>query len=86
MKEKCKNKKETATKQKQKRTKGDRNYSERVRAKWVCSAFNLSFLQLICKASLIFKSNLESALSIILKQQELYETKHIAVECRCLKI
>ena len=86
MKEKCKNKKETATKQKQKRTKGDRNYSERVRAKWVCSAFNLSFLQLICKASLIFKSNLESALSIILKQRELYETKHIAVECRCLKI
>ena len=86
MKEKCKNKKETATKQKQKRTKGDRNYSERVRAKWVCSAFDLSFLQLICKASLIFKSNLESALSIILKQRELYETKHIAVECRCLKI
>ena len=86
MKEKCKKKKETATKQKQKRTKGDRNYSERVRAKWVCSAFNLSFLQLICKASLIFKSNLESALSIILKQRELYETKHIAVECRCLKI
>ena len=86
MKEKCKNKKETATKQKQKRTKGDRNYSERVRAKWVCSAFNLSFLQLICKASLIFKSNLELALSIILKQRELYESKHVAVECRCLKI
>ena len=27
------------------------------------------FLQLICKASLIFKSNLELALSIILKQR-----------------
>ena len=29
------------------------------------------FLQLICKASLIFKSNLELAVSIILKQREL---------------
>ena len=86
MKEKCKNKKETAAKQKQKRTKEDRSYSERARTKWVCSAFNLSFLQLICKASLIFKSNLELALSIILKQRELYESKHVAVECRCLKI
>ena len=43
---------------------GGRNYSERVRAKWFCCAFKLSFLQLICKASLIFKSNLELALSI----------------------
>ena len=33
MKEKCKNKKETAAKQKQKRTKEDRSYSERVRTK-----------------------------------------------------
>ena len=40
----------------------------------------------ICKASLIFKLNLELALSIILKQRELYESKHVAVECRCLKI
>ena len=47
-------------------------------------AFKLGFLQLICKASLIFKSNLELALSIILKQRELYESKHVAVECRCL--
>ena len=38
------------------------------------------------KASLIFKSNLELALSIIWKQRELYESKHVAVECRCLKI
>ena len=30
---------------------------------------HLSFLLLICKASLIFKSNLELALSIILKQE-----------------
>ena len=68
------------------RSKGNRSYSERVRAKWFCCAFKLGFLQLICKASLIFKSNLELALSIILKQRELYESKHVAVECRCLKI
>ena len=42
--------------------------------------------KLICKASLIFKSNLELALSIILKQRYLYESKHVAVECRRLKI
>ena len=33
----------------------------------------LGFLQLICKASLIFNSNLELALSVILKERELYE-------------
>ena len=32
--------------------------------------------------SLIFKSNLELALSIILKQRELYESKHVSEECR----
>ena len=58
---------ETKKKQKQKRTRGDRSYNERVRAKWFCCVFKLGFLQLICKASLIFKSNLELALSIILK-------------------
>ena len=77
------------TKEKQtktERSKGNRNYSERVRAKWFSCAFKLGFLQLICKASLIFKSNLELALSIILKQRELYESKHVSEECRCLKI
>ena len=58
-------------KQRQK-TRGERSYNERVRAKWFCCAFKLGFLQLICKASLIFKSNLELALSIILKQRELW--------------
>ena len=56
------------TKGKQTKTewcKGNRSYSERVRAKWFCCAFKLGFLQLIYKASLIFKSNLELALSII---------------------
>ena len=77
------------TKEKQtktERSKGNRSYSERVRAKWFCCAFKLGFLQLICKASLIFKSNLDLALSIILKQRELYKSKPVAVECRCLKI
>ena len=62
------------------------SYSESVRAKWFCCAFKLGFVQLLCKASLIFKSYLELALSIILKERELCESKHIMVECRCLKI
>ena len=73
------------TKEKQtktERSKGNRSYSERVRAKWFCCAFKLGFLQLICKVSLIFKLNSELALSIILKQRELYESKYVAVECR----
>ena len=48
--------------------------------------FELGFSQLIGKAVLIFKSILELALSTILKERELYESKHVAVECRCLKI
>ena len=77
------------TKEKQiktERSKGNRSYSERVRAKWFCCAFKLGFLQLICKALLIFKSSLELALSITLKQRKFYESKHVAVKCRCLKI
>ena len=73
-------------KTKTEKNKGDKSYSERVRAKWFCCAFKLGFLQLICKASLIVKLNLEIALSIILKERELYELKHVAVECRCLKV
>ena len=42
---------------------GGRSYSERLRVKLFCLAFKLGFLQLICKASLIFKSNLELALN-----------------------
>ena len=63
------------------KSKGNRSYGERVGAK-----FKLGFLQLTCKASLVFNSNLELALSTILKQRELYESKHVPVECRCLKI
>ena len=71
---------------KDRKEQGDESYSERVRAKWFCCTFELSFLQLIYKASLIFKSNLELALSSILKERKLYESKHVAVECKCLKI
>ena len=77
---------ENKNKTKTEKNKGDKTYSERVEAKWFCCAFKLGFLQLICKVSVIFKSNLELALSIILKERELYESKHVAVECRCLKI
>ena len=73
-------------KTKAERSKGNRSYNEWVRAKWFCCAFELGFLQLICKASLIFKSNLELALSIVLQKRELYESKHVSEECRCLKI
>ena len=45
---------------------------------------HLRFSQLICKASLIFKPNLELAVSIILRQRELYESNHVTVECRSL--
>ena len=58
------------TKEKEKETKtekskGNRSYIERVRAKWFCCAFKLDFLELICKTSLICKSNLELTLSVI---------------------
>ena len=62
------------------------SYSESVIAKWFCCALKLGFVQLVCKASLIFMSNLELALSMILKERELYESKHVVEECRCLKI
>ena len=52
------------TKEKQAKTERSSSYSEKVRAKWLCWAFKLGFLLFICKASLIFKSNLELVLSI----------------------
>ena len=54
--------KKSKTKTKTENNKGGRSYSERMRAKLFCCAFKPGFLQLICKASLIFKSNLELAL------------------------
>ena len=79
---KTKKEKQTETE----RSRGNRSYNERMRANWFGCAFKLGFLQLMCKASLIFKSNLDLALSVILKQRELHESKHVAVGCRCLKI
>ena len=38
----------------------------------ILCAFNLVFLQLICKASLIYKLDLKLTLSIILKETELW--------------
>ena len=72
-------------KTKTERNKGDANYIECGRAKWLCWAFKLGFLELIFKASLILMSNLELALSIFLKQRKLYESNHLGVECTCLK-
>ena len=82
------NAKKTTTEKtnKDRKEQGGKSYSERMRTKWFFCAFKLGFLQLKCKASLIFKSNLELALSIFLKQRELYESKHVAVNCTCLKI
>ena len=53
------------TKEKQTKTerrKGNRSYNEKVRAKLLYCAFKLGFIQLKCKASLPFKTNLELAL------------------------
>ena len=61
---------ETRKKTKTEKNKGGRSFNERVRAKWLCCAFKLGFLQLICKAPSIFNSNLELVLSIFLKQRE----------------
>ena len=49
-----------------------KSYTERVRAKWFSCAFRIDFLQLICKDSLIFKSNLQLGLAIMLKEREIY--------------
>ena len=41
---------ETPKRTKTEKNKGDRRYSERVKAKLFCCAFQLGFLQLICTA------------------------------------
>ena len=71
--------KETETKEQR----DDTNYSESVRLNDFI--LPLSFLRLICKASSIFKPNLKLALSIILKERESYDLKHVVVECRSFK-
>ena len=68
MKEKCK-KQQKKNKQRQKGARG----TEAIVKGWELNDFavdlSCGFVQLICKVSLIFKSNLELALSIILKQR-----------------
>ena len=79
--------KKKATKTKtEKGQRDDASYSESVRAKWFYCTFKSGVLQLICKVSIIFKSNLELALSIHLKEREIYKSKYAVVECRCLEI
>ena len=73
-------------KNKERKQRDGANYRQSVRAKWFCCAFKLSLVHLMCKVSLIFKSNLQLALSIILKEWELYESQHAVVQCRRLKI
>ena len=80
------NRKKNKNRKPRQKKEGGANYSESVRAKRFCLAFKLDLVQLMGKVLLIFKSNLELALSIILKERELYESKHAVVECRCLKI
>ena len=78
MKEKRKNNNNNNKKKNKKANKGrkeqekDRSYSERVRAN--------DFVAHLSLTSLIFKSKLAIILLIILKQIELYESKHVAVE------
>ena len=74
---KIKDEKEREKKQRQKKQRGYASYSESVRVKWFCCAFKLGFIQLMCKASLIFKSNLELALSVILKEKENYTSQNM---------
>ena len=62
-------KKHTKKRCKDRTEQGGGSYSERVGHKWFCCAFKLSFLQLMCKASLIFKSNLELALNYFKKNR-----------------
>ena len=71
---------------KKKKTERKKGVTQSVTAKWFCCAFKLDFSQLTCKDSLVFKSSLELALSMIWKERELYKSKHVVVECRCLKI
>ena len=73
---KMKDEREREKKKRQKETKRWPSYSESVKAKWFCCAFKLGFIQLMCKACLIFKYNLELASSVILKERESCESKH----------
>ena len=68
MEQKRKKKPHTHANTKTRKNKVDGSYSEKVRTKWFCCTFKLGFLELIRKPSLIFKLNLELALSIIINE------------------
>ena len=60
------------------RNKGNRSYSERVTAKLFCCVFKLGFLELVCKACLIFKWNIFLFLSggvLICKASLIFNSK-----------
>ena len=54
---------------KKKRLKGTEAIEKGKEMKWFCWVFKPGFIKLIHKASLIFKSNFELALSIILNER-----------------
>ena len=64
-------KKKKKKKQIEKKKRSGASCTESVRAKWFRCAFKLHFVQLICKVSSMFNSNLELALAIIIKDREL---------------
>ena len=76
-------------KEKKKQTKTERNkrVAHVIVKVWEINDFvvSLNFAELICKASLLFKSNVVLVLSIILKERELKDSTHVVVECRCWK-
>ena len=53
-----------------KKNKGNGSYSEAVRDTWFCWGFKLGFLQLICKANLTFKWNLELAYQLSSRKEK----------------
>ena len=63
-------KEEPRKKTKTEKKEGDKSYSDRARAKWFCSVFKLGFLQLICKASLIFKSDFRFSFTNYFKRKK----------------
>ena len=66
---KTKQKKQKQRQKEEKKKRSGASYNENVRGKWFRCAFKLGFVESICKASLIFKSNLESALLIISRER-----------------
>ena len=74
-------------KQRQKRKKKwMQSYSKREKAKSFECKFKLGFFQSLCEDSLILKSNLELALSTILKERGSYRSRHVMLEYQSFKV